>query len=299
MLVSCHLIISSACCPQYIWLEPVLPIIPGDSGLFRVQLSLWSCVSRLLWIWGSVVSEFLAVKFPLRPWDPGVTKLLLSWDPGILRAWVCYSTWKWCLFWGMWGCLVCSKPRCTSTDQKEPKLLVWQGSRVLTPAVTGLSQLVWNRCCVPLTCDPKIVWRVLWGPWDHLPSLCSRWPGVGDDQRASFSFQRVYTLVWLLFLTVLRPFIPCPYISLLFLLIHFIYCSLPPPSHSPTILPSRPFFFSSLWVRDRFRDSVQYLQGRKHGSDQADVGLEELRVPSVIPKAASRKLTSRQLGQGY
>ena len=92
-----------------------------------------------------------------------MTKLLLSWDPGILRSWACYSAWKWCLLWGPWSCLVCSKPRYTSTDQKEPEPLVRQGSHVLAPVVTGLSQLVWNRCCVPLTSDPKIVWRVLWG----------------------------------------------------------------------------------------------------------------------------------------
>jgi hypothetical protein len=35
-----------------------------------------------------------------------------------------------------WGCLVCSKPRYTSTNQKEPELLVRQGSCVLAPAVT-------------------------------------------------------------------------------------------------------------------------------------------------------------------
>ena len=32
------------------------------------------------------MSEFLAVKLPLRLWDPDVTKLLLSWDPGIPRS---------------------------------------------------------------------------------------------------------------------------------------------------------------------------------------------------------------------
>jgi hypothetical protein len=52
---------------------------------------------------------------------------------------------------------VCSKLRYTNTDQEEPELLVRQGSCVLSPAVTGLSQLIWNRCCVPLTSDPKIL----------------------------------------------------------------------------------------------------------------------------------------------
>jgi hypothetical protein len=36
MLASCHLIISSACRAQFMWLEPVLPIILVDSGLLRV-----------------------------------------------------------------------------------------------------------------------------------------------------------------------------------------------------------------------------------------------------------------------
>jgi hypothetical protein len=85
-----------------------------------------------------------------------VTKLLMSWDPQIIRSWVCSSSWKWFLFWGPWGCLVCSKPRYTSTDQKESELLVRQGSRVFAPAFTGPSRLVWNRC-VLLTSDPKIL----------------------------------------------------------------------------------------------------------------------------------------------
>jgi hypothetical protein len=95
---------------------------------------------------------------------------------------VCYRTWKWCLLWGLWGSLVCSNPRYTSTDQKEPEPLARQGSRVLDPAVTGPSELFWNRCCVLFTSYPKIEWRAFWGPWDHLPSLCPRWPGAGDQK---------------------------------------------------------------------------------------------------------------------
>jgi hypothetical protein len=53
MLVFCHLIISSACYPQYIWLEPVFAIIPVDSGLLRVHFSLWSFDCGLLWTWDS------------------------------------------------------------------------------------------------------------------------------------------------------------------------------------------------------------------------------------------------------
>ena len=111
MLASCHLIISSACCPQYIWLEYVLPIIPVDSGLLRVQLSLWSFACGLLWTWDSGCVRVLGSQVPLRPWNTGVTQLLLSWDSLVLRPWACYSAWKWCLLSGAWSCLVCSKPR--------------------------------------------------------------------------------------------------------------------------------------------------------------------------------------------
>jgi len=39
------------------------------------------------------------------------------------------------------------------------------------------------------------------------------------------------------------------------------------------------------------------LSSRQEGcSIQADVGLKELKVPPVIPKADRRRLTSRQLG---
>jgi hypothetical protein len=40
-------------------------------------------------------------------------------------------------------------------------------------------------------------------------------------------------------------------------------------------------------------------KGKEHGSVQADLGLEELRVPTLVLKAASRRMASRQLGQGY
>ena len=54
----------------------------------------------------------------------------------------------------------------------------------------------------------------------------------------------------------------------------------------------------SLELADRFRGSVHYHHGGKHGSVQADVGLEELRVLHLHPKAASRRLASSQLGGG-
>jgi hypothetical protein len=46
----------------------------------------------------------------------------------------------------------------------------------------------------------------------------------------------------------------------------------------------------------RFRGSIHYHQGGEHGSIQAGMGLEELRVLHLVPKADSRILMSRQLG---
>jgi hypothetical protein len=80
-LVSWHLIISYACCPQYIWLEPVCPIIPVDSELLRVQLSLWFCdpVNLRFWVCqSSWESSFL--------WDPKILLWPSSWDHGILES---------------------------------------------------------------------------------------------------------------------------------------------------------------------------------------------------------------------
>jgi hypothetical protein len=190
MLASCHLIFSSDSCPQYIWLEPVLPIIPVDSGLLTVQLSLWSFDCRLLWTWDSGCIRVLGSQAPLRLWNSCVTQLLLSWDPVVLRSWVCYSTWKWCPLWGPWSCLVCLKPRWTRTDQKEPEPLVRKVFGVLVPAVTGLSQLDWNWR-VPLTSDPKITWRVLWGLWGCLPIPCPRWPSASADRKGLVSLVRL------------------------------------------------------------------------------------------------------------
>ena len=47
---------------------------------------------------------------------------------------------------------------------KEPQPLVAQVSFVSVPAGTSHSRLFWNRCCVPLTSDPKIlgVLGLLW-----------------------------------------------------------------------------------------------------------------------------------------
>jgi hypothetical protein len=51
VIASCCLVISSATYPSCLWLEPVSPMILVVSILFRVQLSLGSCGSWILWSW--------------------------------------------------------------------------------------------------------------------------------------------------------------------------------------------------------------------------------------------------------
>jgi hypothetical protein len=111
MLASCHLIISSAYCLQYIWLDPVLPVILVDSGLLRVQLSLWSRDSGILWTWDSWCVRVLGSQASSKTLRYRCDHLLGCWDPGILRSWACYRTWKWYLLWGPWDCPLCLKPR--------------------------------------------------------------------------------------------------------------------------------------------------------------------------------------------
>jgi hypothetical protein len=86
-LASCHLIMSSSHCPKYIWLEPVLPVIPVDSELLRVQLFLWSCYSRILWTWDFRCVRVLGslVSFEtLRSWCDQATGIPENWTPKIL-----------------------------------------------------------------------------------------------------------------------------------------------------------------------------------------------------------------------
>jgi hypothetical protein len=81
-----------SCCPQYIWLEPVLPIIPVDSGLLRVQLSRWSCDSGRLWTWDSGWVRVLGSQAfceTLRSWCDQAPVILGSWNPKILGVLQC------------------------------------------------------------------------------------------------------------------------------------------------------------------------------------------------------------------
>jgi hypothetical protein len=65
----------------------------------------------------------------------------------------------WGVLWGIVGLftkLVLLWPG-VDANWKEPQLLVGQVSCVPVLAGTSPSQLFWNRCCVPLTNDPKIL----------------------------------------------------------------------------------------------------------------------------------------------
>jgi len=54
----------------------------------------------------------------------------------------------------------------------------------------------------------------------------------------------------------------------------------------------------SLGLAYRFRVSVHYHQGWSMAVSR-QMGLEELRVPPLAPKAARRRLASKQLGRGF
>jgi hypothetical protein len=155
-LASCHLIILSAYCPQYIWLESVLPIIPVDSGPLRVQFSLWSFDCRLMWTWdsGCVIilgsqasSENLSSRCDQAP------VILRPWNPKILGVLQCLEVVSPLRTMGLSGMF---KTKLYQYWTEGPEQLARQGYSVLAPAVTGPSELNWNRCCVQLTSDPKI-----------------------------------------------------------------------------------------------------------------------------------------------
>jgi hypothetical protein len=182
MLAFCHLIISSIYCPQYIWLEPVLLIIPVDLGLLRIQLSLWHLASGLLWTWDSGCVRLLGSQVPLRPWNTGVIKLLLSWDPVVKDPdpghvtvpgrGVSFEERE-----AVWSVVLRSHGE-SSRDLGSVCWLCAQGDLMLVPtggdlwpwsgrvfcfpkAISGPVRLDWNRSWVPLTRGTKIEWRVL------------------------------------------------------------------------------------------------------------------------------------------
>ena len=110
-----------------------------------------------------------------------------SWDPGIVRSWVCQSAWKWYLFWGQWGWPQCvqNQGRPVQTRRNLSCLLVRQGSCVPAPAGPRHSQLCWDRCCIPVTSEPKIL-----GVLGHL--------GCGESSGHCGLVRQVHTKVYLL-----------------------------------------------------------------------------------------------------
>jgi hypothetical protein len=48
--------------------------------------------------------------------------------------------------------------------------------------------LDWNPCCVPLTSDPNIEWRVLWGLWVCLPTCAQGDLELASTRRPVFFF---------------------------------------------------------------------------------------------------------------
>lgn len=130
-----------------IWLEPVLTVSLVVSEILRAQLSLWSWESGCVTVPGSQ-----ATSETLRSWWDQAPGILASWHPGCVRVpgiWAsseCYET----------GCRVCAQGKLVQTRRN---LSHWSG-RVpssLDPAGPSYFQRCWNRCCVLLTPDPKIL----------------------------------------------------------------------------------------------------------------------------------------------
>jgi hypothetical protein len=156
-LASCHLIIWSACCPQYIWLVPVLAVILVQSELLRDQISLWSCDSGILWMWDSGCVRVLgsqASSETLRSLCGQALGILGSWNPKILAVIECLEVVP------PLGTMGLSAVFETKLDQCRPEEIWATGQPgFLCPCSCWhrLSGLFWNKCCVPLTSDPKIL----------------------------------------------------------------------------------------------------------------------------------------------
>ena len=138
MLASHHLVISSATCPGYIWLQPVLLVILVVSELLRVQLSLGSCDSGILGSWEpgcSRAPRSQDVSGTLRFWcdqAPG------SGDPKHIRAPGSGASSVCCgIHFGVCTQGLLREP--AQTDQKESMSLVWRSS------------------CLPESCWPQLL----------------------------------------------------------------------------------------------------------------------------------------------
>ena len=71
----------------------------------------------------------------------------------------------WRVLCGPWGCPQTLHPRYPSAGAgADPGQAGFSAS--LINAFSGPEQLDWSSSCVPLTRGSKILWRVLWGPWE-------------------------------------------------------------------------------------------------------------------------------------
>jgi hypothetical protein len=74
---------------DYLWLEPVFSVIPVESEILRVQLSLRFCDSGILGCWDSGCVRVLgsqASSETLRSWCDQAPTILDSYDPGHVGA---------------------------------------------------------------------------------------------------------------------------------------------------------------------------------------------------------------------
>jgi hypothetical protein len=137
-------------CPSYnpYWFRT--PQSPAFSMILwfqaTVNLRFWVCQS-------SLQSNFL--------WDPEIlvwtcSCVLESWNPKILDSLRCLEVMS------PVGTVELSGVFKTKVHQHRSEGTWASGqAELLAPTVTGPSWLVWNRCCIPLTSDPKIAW-ILW-----------------------------------------------------------------------------------------------------------------------------------------
>jgi hypothetical protein len=151
-LASCHLVISSATCPPYMF-----GACPScDLGCVRAPQS--TPVFVILWFLDPDflgVSEFLGIKLPLGPWDPGVAKFLGFCDPGRVRVpgsgafSGCFGT----------GCRVFTQRLFWARAQTRRVPCHWLGKVPVSLDLAGLSYFrwCWHRCRVLLTSDAMIL----------------------------------------------------------------------------------------------------------------------------------------------
>jgi hypothetical protein len=144
MLASWHLIISTAPCPRYIWLEPVFPVLLVESELLRVWLSLGSYNSGILWSWDSGYVRFpgsQSASETLRSWCDQASGILWSCGPGCVRGPGSRTSSGGC---GT-GCWICSQDKPGQTGRIP---IHWLSGLPVSLDLVGPSSSgwCWNRC---------------------------------------------------------------------------------------------------------------------------------------------------------